>query len=155
MSAPIATTAPPPAERWRLIAPSGASPTLATKLAESAHAFAYAYERNRFGGEYRPAWVYVIEAPAASLFKIGNSLDARQRLQTLSGISPVPLRLVATAWGCAAVERTLHRAFADTRSHGEWFRDSADLRELIALMGDEERTSGWKTPNYWKPGGAR
>ena len=81
-----------------------------------------------------PACVYFIEAPAVSMIKIGHSISPLKRLAEIATISPVPLQLLASIEGRASIEIGLHRAFADVRSHGEWFRDHPDLRELIALV---------------------
>jgi hypothetical protein len=134
----------------------GVAGSLASRLAE-AQDFLDHHHRHRpeFKAGFRPAWVYVIEAQGVPLLKIGHSLNARARLRELATHSPVPLRLSATMWGSAIVERALHFAFRDGRSHGEWFSDCEDLRELVRVMGDEETTSGWDTAKYWIPVGDR
>lgn len=64
--------------------------------------------------------------------KIGCSSVPYGRLADLAVWSPFPLEIVATASGSYSDEAFLHRCFADTRAHGEWFHFSARLAQTVA-----------------------
>lgn len=78
--------------------------------------------------------VYFIEASTSGLIKIGCAGDPQARLASLQTGSPEPLRLLATEAGGQPGERVLHRRFAASRSHGEWFRPTADLMAHIEAV---------------------
>jgi hypothetical protein len=63
--------------------------------------------------------------------KIGVSVNPAARLADLQPCSPVPLEIVAQMPGDFTVERSLHEAFRDHHSHGEWFRVSVGLLRVI------------------------
>jgi len=74
--------------------------------------------------------VYFVEG--AGLIKIGFAADATRRFKAMLTGSPVPLSLLASMSGGPEVEAELHIQFAEWRAHGEWFRPSPKLLEIIA-----------------------
>lgn len=65
--------------------------------------------------------VYVIGCANSSTVKIGVSDDPERRLRQIQYMSPVPLQVLWSGPGGNALERALHKHFAEQRSHGEWF----------------------------------
>jgi hypothetical protein len=78
--------------------------------------------------------VYFVEARKLGLIKIGMSDNAVKRLADLQGASPDTLCLRATVQtnNARALEERFHRLFWAQRSHREWFKPSARLKQLIA-----------------------
>jgi hypothetical protein len=66
--------------------------------------------------------------------KIGCSIAPATRLQSLGTWSPFPLEVIGSVPGTIKDEGFLHRCFADSHSHHEWFRSSPELRAAIAIM---------------------
>ena len=80
-------------------------------------------------------WVYFIAASDLNLVKIGTCRDAPgKRLAALQTGSPALLDLISAIPGDRALEQRLHRAFADLREHGEWFRFEGALARLALDM---------------------
>ncbi|NQT15096.1 MAG: GIY-YIG nuclease family protein [Planctomycetes bacterium] len=75
--------------------------------------------------------VYFIEAVGLDRIKIGRSQDADARLESLRTGSPVPLRLLGVI-PPGGKEGEIHRAFAASREHREWFASTPELMEFIA-----------------------
>ena len=81
----------------------------------------------------RPAYldarpVYFIQAGFHGPIKIGVAHDIEQRMASLQTAHWQKLRLLGTTPGGFALERDLHRKFAEQRLNGEWFDLSpADL----------------------------
>jgi len=75
--------------------------------------------------------VYFIHGVGTDRIKIGKSASVLGRISGLKTSSPVPLRLVAIEPGYTELERDLHARFANIRSHGEWFRLTPELTEVI------------------------
>lgn len=77
-------------------------------------------------------YVYFIAAPSVDLIKIGFTENhPNGRLNTLQCASPIPLEAVALVYGEREDEAKLHAAFADARSHGEWFHVTPKLLAFI------------------------
>ncbi|MFH8483578.1 GIY-YIG nuclease family protein [Streptomyces sp. NPDC018055] len=72
-----------------------------------------------------PSSIYLIGTPGISTVKIGRTVNLSARLAKIQNMCPVPLQILFSAPGGPACEAALHAAFADKRSHGEWF----DLEE--------------------------
>lgn len=68
-----------------------------------------------------PGWIYVLWCVGTTRFKIGYSMNVRQRAEAIESNSPYPLRVVATKRGIVSDEQDLHIAFRKFRSHREWF----------------------------------
>lgn len=78
--------------------------------------------------------VYFVRALKLGLIKIGQTDCALTRLGNMQTGSPDRLELLGVIIGgdAVAVERSLHRRFARSRLHGEWFRPSEALLAYIA-----------------------
>jgi hypothetical protein len=75
--------------------------------------------------------LYFIESPALHRIKIGRGNPGR-RLAAFSTGSPDPdLRIMWLIPGAGAREKDVHRAWAASWSHGEWFNGTPELREWI------------------------
>lgn len=68
-------------------------------------------------------WVYLVGSEGSDIAKIGYAANVEQRLIRLQTGSPVKLSILFKVRGDVRVERALHAAFAEYRTHGEWFRD--------------------------------
>lgn len=77
------------------------------------------------------AVVYFAEAKAVGLIKIGYSTDVAHRIRHLRAETGHDLVLLATFRGDVGDERRIHNRFADSRSHGEWFRSTPALLAYI------------------------
>lgn len=74
--------------------------------------------------------VYFVEG--AGLIKIGHATSALGRFYSMLTSSPVPLSLLASMPGGPTMENILHKRFAGSRAHGEWFRNTPELDAVIA-----------------------
>jgi Meiotically up-regulated gene 113 len=63
--------------------------------------------------------------------KIGVANNPEDRLAGLQCGSPLQLEIVGLISGDYALERALHHRLRDDRLHGEWFRWSPELAQLI------------------------
>jgi hypothetical protein len=77
------------------------------------------------------AGVYFLAAVDLGRVKIGRAKEVRKRVAALRNSSPVPLELLGTIPGGAAVEAYLHAAFAQDRSHGEWFELTEAIENVV------------------------
>jgi hypothetical protein len=80
-------------------------------------------------------WIYVIGNREYGWYKVGRTINLRQRLDTLL-LLPFPLEIVTTLRTAnpPQSERTLHKIFAESRINGEWFALSdTDLNWLRSL----------------------
>lgn len=76
--------------------------------------------------------IYFVEAIGLNLVKIGRTEQLNQRLAQLSKECPVPIRLRAIIKNVPTnTELMAHRAFADDRSHGEWFHITKRLEDFM------------------------
>ena len=84
----------------------------------------------------RHSFLYVIEAPSLRLFKIGRSMNPRDRTAAVVGACPVLARLLAIgAAGTGEAERELHVLFRKFRARGEWFAlQPTHVSELLRAM---------------------
>lgn len=80
----------------------------------------------------REQLVYFIEGEGTGRVKIGVSHDPTFRLASLQAGSPVALHLRGVLPGGVAVEQALHLRFAEQREHGEWFRLTGELVDVVA-----------------------
>lgn len=77
-------------------------------------------------------WVYFVEADLPEpIVKIGRAANLKKRLITLQANSPVQLKLIGAGNCPTGSEQLLHRAFAEERLFGEWFRPSAPLLTFV------------------------
>jgi hypothetical protein len=63
--------------------------------------------------------------------KVGCSLVPADRVITLTIWSPFALELIGSVPGTTKDERFLHRCFARSHSHCEWFHPTADLLQAM------------------------
>lgn len=78
---------------------------------------------------HRSGYVYFLWA--ADMVKIGYSANPFVRLANLETSIPRPMDRVVIVTGTIADERRLHRRFQTQRSHGEWFRATQYLNDLL------------------------
>jgi hypothetical protein len=91
--------------------------------------------------------VYVIECPAVGVVKIGLSIGVAARLEALRAASPSELSLLVVFTGAGhAVERWLHRCFADQRTHHEWFRREGLLDQWLTGKRGRIKWEGAHSP---------
>lgn len=75
---------------------------------------------------------FIAAAHAPDVVKIGFTRDSPEiRMKFLQIGSPVRLAILAAVPGPMMVERWLHAAFRDERSHGEWFHLSPRIRSFM------------------------
>lgn len=77
--------------------------------------------------------IYFVQGITGGPVKIGYAANVRARLADLQCGSPVRLRLLKVIDGGVPEEQALHRRFAADRLHGEWFRPTPEMRDLIAV----------------------
>jgi len=78
--------------------------------------------------------VYFIKSMRSKAVKIGVSVNVAERLVRLQTGSVARLILLAEMPGEASYERALHKAFAEYRIAGEWFRCEGKLAAFIASL---------------------
>ena len=78
--------------------------------------------------------VYFLKALRSKAVKIGTSSDVAQRIAGLRAQYGSRLVLVGTVPGDERYEKTLHRAFADYRIRGEWFRCEGRLATFLSSL---------------------
>lgn len=104
------------------------TPKKAALLAGMFMAIEYGKENAKDRG---PGWVYFVLADDLGLVKIGYADNVRTRLDTLRGMSPVGLTLLARIKGDQVFERSLHKKFAHLKDHGEWFRYTMEMHAYL------------------------
>lgn len=87
--------------------------------------------RDEQRGGARGGYVYFLQAEQGGLIKIGKADNPASRVATIRRMSPVPLRILAITPGGYELEQKLHRRFAESRAHGEWFCPTSELLSLI------------------------
>ena len=89
--------------------------------------------------------LYFIKSPETGRIKIGRGDTAKRLKACLTG-SPDPDLFVM--WHCCGRgydERKVHQAFADERSHGEWFYPSERLVYWIQSGAEISTLPRWET----------
>lgn len=78
------------------------------------------------------------------MIKIGfTSRTPEARLRESQTFAATTLRILTETPGTLEQETQLHKIFASTRSHGEWFNTSSELEDLIdSLIEANDGTSG-------------
>jgi hypothetical protein len=66
--------------------------------------------------------------------KIGCAKVPEVRMRTFAVWSPFPLELIGKVPGIGTDERFLHRCFADSHTHFEWFLYTPELARAIAQI---------------------
>lgn len=82
------------------------------------------------------AKVYFIQCLETKRVKIGIAQKPIARLTQIQTMSPTKVDLVLSVEGGLELEKALHKEFAETRLHGEWFEHTDELAtrmdELLA-----------------------
>lgn len=79
----------------------------------------------------RTTWIYFIASVDYGSVKIGRAKNPANALTRLSAHSPVPLQIAAAIRFLPVCETWLHEQFKDLRLHGEWFKASPDLVDMM------------------------
>ena len=89
--------------------------------------------------------VYFIQAAEGGLIKIGCTKNLKQRFKAIQNNCPITLKLLAyeiddnpAAFCRSQLEEKLHKRFASTRCHGEWFEPSIQLLLYIKSLPNEK-----------------
>lgn len=92
--------------------------------------------------------LYFARAADLGVVKIGHSQLPRKRLVVLQAWSPVPLEFAAVdEAGDWLTEAEMLWRFREARSHGEWFRETPPLAEVIrATARTGTVPGGWYLP---------
>tara|TARA_R110001606_G_scaffold397407_1_gene573766 strand:+ start:296 stop:886 length:591 start_codon:yes stop_codon:yes gene_type:complete len=80
----------------------------------------------------KEGYVYILKS--GNKIKIGRSKNVESRLKIIQAMSAHEVELIGkfSSEDCCKLENDLHKAFADKRSHGEWFSISIK-DEALAL----------------------
>ena len=78
-----------------------------------------------------PGCVYFLQQDKGDPIKIGKAQNIEKRFSDIQNMLPVRLRVLATIPGGFELEGQLHKRFAASRLHGEWFRPTPGLLALI------------------------
>ena len=89
---------------------------------------------------------FVKPRDAAGPIKIGYSYDPVKRFGSLSTGSPIALELLGVMEGTRATERDLHQRFRRHRMHGEWFRPTRALLNVVSRSSPIDCSSGYAEP---------
>jgi hypothetical protein len=89
--------------------------------------------------------VYYLLSETTGLIKIGYSSNYRGRLSSLRG-EHGPLRLLLATVGGRVQEDEAHKAFAEDRDHGEWFRPGKSLLLYIRRARMAQGTGASRLP---------
>jgi hypothetical protein len=81
---------------------------------------------------YRDALSVYFMKYGDALVKIGYSGNIPKRLVHIQSFCPLPVTLLGWMRGGPNHELALHKKFAESRSHGEWFHLTPDIAEYIA-----------------------
>ncbi len=84
-------------------------------------------------------WVYFMQDTGTGHIKIGFSKNVMKRLESIQGANASEIVLLSAIPGSVKKEAALHEFFSGSRIRGEWFEESDELCELIALAVAKER----------------
>lgn len=93
--------------------------------------------------------VYVIHAPEVGRYKIGFASSISVRVRLIQSSSPCLLVIAAVLPGrTREFEGRLHRRFASSRLHGEWFAETPELVEFcrLSMAGSTLADKGYLPP---------
>lgn len=87
-------------------------------------------------------YVYVIRSDYG--FKIGKTVNIKNRVRLFEVKLPFPIKLESYAWfdNYSEAEADFHRKFADKRTEGEWFDLSPRDLDYICSQGKQISTEG-------------
>lgn len=80
--------------------------------------------------------IYFISAPSQGLIKIGKANNVHNRLITLRSGSPAELNLLASVRFFPVMEKFLHKQLAAHKSHGEWFKATDEVLNVVEAALD-------------------
>lgn len=88
--------------------------------------------------------IYFIKCETSGLIKIGfTTRTPEARLRESQTFAATSLRILTETPGTLEQEKQLHKIFAATNHHGEWFDTSPELEDLIdSLIEASDGTSG-------------
>jgi hypothetical protein len=82
--------------------------------------------------------IYFAVCRRLNAVKIGFAgTDVKDRLRNIKTACPYPVDAEAIIPGDLVVERGMHRRFAGSRMHGEWFQITPEIEDLIAANSVE------------------
>lgn len=96
----------------------------------------------------KSGWIYFVTNAEAETVKIGFSVDLGRRMEVLQTGNHVRLMEYAGFRSAPYAERVIQRIFRDQRLHGEWFKHTDELDDMIQCFEDkaDERDGGLLTP---------
>lgn len=96
----------------------------------------------------KSGWIYFVTNPEAETVKIGFSVDLARRMEVLQTGNHVRLLEYAGFLSVPYAERVIQRIFRDLRLHGEWFKHTGELDDMIQCFEDkaDECGDGHLTP---------
>lgn len=100
-------------------------------------------QRTLLEAMHSATYVYFILCESAGLVKIGKTSDPKKRFGALCTQSPVPLRMLCCFRSHDQMEGFLHAYFAEQRHHGEWFRltdEMVDMMDGVSTSGPRQLT---------------
>jgi DNA-binding protein H-NS len=96
-----------------------------------------------FSGLDNKTGVYILHLVGTSLFKIGKSINVRNRVVSIQQVIPLPVRVVGLV-ECSRstlhrTEQDLHKQFKANRYTGEWFELTMEQALEIGKQHQKER----------------
>lgn len=100
-----------------------------------AHFYPWQVEKIRetlpFLPQPRQRQVYILRNGRRGEFKIGVTFDVPRRVMEIQVASPRKLQIEHVEPGSPALERQIHKALAQHRMVGEWFKASAEVLQFV------------------------
>jgi len=89
-----------------------------------------------------PGYVYLIESPHG--YKIGKTVNIKQRTRLFEVKLPFPIELLNYAWfeNYSKAERDFHIKYAEKRTEGEWFDLNSEDIDFIKQQGKSVPVEG-------------
>lgn len=81
----------------------------------------------------KAATVYFAQR-ADGLIKIGFASNVCERMKQISPVAGSAMNVLATTGGGSKEEKRLHKLFAASHCHGEWFHPSLEVLEHVELL---------------------
>lgn len=88
--------------------------------------------------------IYMIEAPALGLCKVGYAVKPEARLAAGQAFIPSPVKLAAVRDGSRKLEKVVHRLCYHLRAHGEWFHRPDEVRQHF-FAAQEPPSERWRS----------
>jgi hypothetical protein len=89
---------------------------------------------------YRAAYCVYAIGPESQVHpvKIGVSTFVAKRFSSLQSASPLPLFILAVMRCPRMYEAKIHAVLAEDRVHGEWFKRTASVMELVDVLRQDD-----------------